>query len=160
MKVNRMLMQMLRTIMACLLFFTAHPCAGSHDVIQDEQIIFSFDNLFPSTPYKDALGACMQVLGYLDQLCHEHERGELASFSLVHDAFLGKVVSARHKVNALVSTIHNGAVVADDNVDYLNAILGYISKRYHDRIAHSERTMLASSMINEMTQQLLRITDL
>lgn len=152
-------MRTLGAIMAFALLVAERPCSGSFDVPQDEQIMLSFDNLFPSTPYKDALGACMQALGYLDQLCHEHERGELVTFGLVHDAFLGKVVSARYKVDALINTVRMGAVVADDNVNYLSAILGYIGQLYNDRIAKDERNTLASSMIHEMTQQVLRITD-
>jgi hypothetical protein len=155
MKINRMLIRMLGAIMALALLIAERPCSGS----LDEQITVSFDNLFPSTPYKDALGACMQVLGYLDQLCHEHERGELTSFGLVHDAFLGKVVSAHHKVDRLINTIRMGETVADDNVNYLSAILGYIGQLYKDRIAQEERNMLAASIIDDMTLKILRVTD-
>lgn len=160
MAMNKIVMQTLRIIIAFALLATTNPSLGSYDAFSDDAITLSFDNLFPSTPYKDALGACMQLLGYLNQLCNEHDRGELASFELVHDAFVGKIVAAQHKVKILVSSIHKGAIVADDNVDYLNAVLSYISKRYNDRIVKDECAMLASSMIDEMTQQLLGISDL
>lgn len=155
MKINRTLTRTLSTIIAIALLIGVAPCSGS----LDEKITLSFDSLFPSTPYKDALGACMQVLGYLDQLCHEHERGELVTFDLVHDAFLGKVVSAQQKVDALVTTIRMGASVADDNVHYLSTILGYIGQLYKDRIMQEQRNALASSIIDEMTQQVVRLAD-
>lgn len=150
-----MLMRVLSGMIVLALLMGESPCSGSHD----EQIPFSFDNIFPVTPYKDALGACMQVLGYLDQLCHEHERGELFTFRVVHDAFLGKVVSAQQKVDRLVSVMREGHMVADDNMIYLSSILGYISQLYKDRIAQGQRNMLATSIIDAMTQQMLQITD-
>lgn len=150
-----MLIRTLGAIMALALLMGERPCSGS----LDEQITISFDNLFPSTPYKDALGACMQVLGYLDQLCHEHDRGELVTFGLVHDAFLGKVFSAQHKVDRLVNTMRMGQTVADDNVNYLTAILGYIGQLYKDRIAQEQHNMLAVSIIDDMTLKILRVAD-
>lgn len=156
MKVNRTLIRMFSAIMALALLVGACTCSGA----LDEQVTLSFDSIFPSTPYKDALGACMQVLGYLDQLCHEHERGELVTFGLVHDAFLGKVVSAQQKVDRLVNAMKRGHSVADDNVNYLSAVLGYIGQLYKERIAQEQRNILATFIIDEMTLQILRTSDL
>ena len=136
-------------------FLSESPCSGS----RDEQITFSFDNLFPSTPYKDALGACMQVLGYLDQLCHEVERGDHGSFGLVHDAFLGKVVLAQQKVDHLVNIMRTGHMVADDNMNYLSLILEYIGQLYKERIAQEQRNMLAASMIDAMSSQIMHVAE-
>jgi hypothetical protein len=155
MKSNRTLIRTLGALIALALLIGENPCSGS----LDEQMTLSFDSLFPSTPYKDALGACMQVLGYLDQLCHEHDRGELDTFGFVHDAFLGKVVSAQQKVDRLVTTIRMGQIVADDNVNYLSTILGYIGQLYKDRIAQDQRNMQAASIIDEMTLQVVHLAD-
>jgi hypothetical protein len=155
MKINRTLIRTLGAITVLALLMGERPCSGS----LDEPMILSFDSLFPSTPYKDALGACMQVLGYLDQLCHEHERGELETFGLVHDAFLGKVVSAQQKVDRLISTMRMGQTVADDNVNYLSAILGYIGQLYKDRIAQEQHNMLAVSIIDDMTLKIVRVAE-
>jgi len=155
MKINGVSMRMLSVVIALMLLVGVSPCSGS----LDEQMTLSFDSVFPSTPYKDALGACMQVLGYLDQLCHEHDRAEQMSFGLVHDAFLGKVVIAQQKVTQLTKNIQLGAVVTDDNVNYLSAILGYISQLYQERIAQEQRNALAISVLNEMTMQVLHIIE-
>jgi hypothetical protein len=158
MKINKTLIRTLSAIIAFALLMGEKTCSGSLDIVHDEQMLLSFDSLFPCTPYKDALGACMQVLGYLDQLCHEHERGELATFGLVHDAFLGKVVSAQYKVERLVNAMDTGHRVDDDNVNYLSAILGYIGQLYKDRIAQEQRSTVATSIIDNMTLQILRAT--
>jgi len=131
------------------------PCIGAHD----DQIPLSFDSIFPATPYKDALGACMQVLGYLDQLCHEHDRGEQMAFTLVHDAFLGKVVAAQHKIGNLLQNISSGETVTDDNIIYLSAVLGHISQLYKERFSQDQRNALASTMIDEMALKVSRVTD-
>lgn len=153
MKINRTLVRLPGVMIVLALLVWTRPCIGA-----DEQIAFSFDSIFPPTPYKDALGACMQVLGYLDQLCQEQERGEHMAFGLVHDAFFGKVVSAQYKIKNLVENIQSGALVADDNVAYLSTILGYISTLYKDRIVQEQRNALATTMIDEMVARMAHIT--
>jgi hypothetical protein len=130
-------------------------CVDAHD----DKVMLSFDTIYPSTPYKDALGSCMQVLGYLDQLCHEHERGDQTVFCFVHDAFLGKVVLAQHRVAQLLENIESGALVADDNINYLSAILSYISKLYQERIVLEQRNTIALGMIDEMVDRVSRVTE-
>jgi len=143
-------MRMLSIGVMFVLLTGAVSCIGD----QNDQISLSFDSIFPSTPYKDALGSCMQVLGYLDQLCHEHERGEHAAFVLVHDAFLGKVVLAQNKVTHLATTMQSGAVVACDNVNYLAAIVNYINQLYQDRIHQEHRNDVAMRILNEISSQI------
>lgn len=126
---------------------------------QGDQILLSFDSIFPATPYKEALGSCMQALSYLDQLCHEHERGEEMTITLVHDAFLGKVTLAQHKLAHLIIDIQAGSIVADDNVHYLSAILGHIKQVYQERLDSNQRNTLAVGMIDDMVLQVSRIIE-
>lgn len=124
-----------------------------------DPIKLSFDSIFPATPYKDALGSCMQLLSCLDQLCHERERGEEMSIALVHDAFIGKLVQAQHKITHLTQSIDKGALVADDNLHYLSTVLGYITQLYQQRLEADQRTALATSMLESISAQLLSYTE-
>lgn len=155
MKIGTTSIRLLSVFITLALLVTALPCIGAYE----EQVNLSFDSIFPSTPYKDALGSCMQVLGYLDQLCHEHERGEEITFCLVHDAFLGKVVHAEHKVVQLIENIQSGAVVADDNVRYLGAIVAYINQLYQERIDQDQRNTLAMSALEGIAVQVSRLSE-
>ena len=155
MKIGNTSMRMLSVCITLALFM------GSNCPIdaQDDQMKLSFDTIFPATAYKDALGSCMQMLGYLDQLCYEHERAEEMSIALVHDAFFGKVVHAQHKITHLIADIKSGAVVADDNVHYLNTILSHINQLYQKRLDKDQRNTLAVSILEDMVSQVSRITE-
>lgn len=127
---------------------------------QGDRITLSFDSMFPATPYKDALGSCMQLLGYLDQLCHEHEIKEMIDVMLLHDAFLGKAVQAQYKVGHLVERIKTGHVVSDDNVDYLNTLLEHINKRYAECINTDRQSEVTKKVLYDMSYQVSHIGEL
>jgi hypothetical protein len=155
MKIGLTSIRLLSVFILFGLLVRVFPCIGT----QEDQVNFSFDSIFPTTPYKDALGSCMQVLGYLDQLCHEHQRGEQIAFCLVHDAFLGKVVHAEHKVTHLIKNIQSGAVVADDNVRYLSAIVTYINQLYRERIDEDQRNTLVMNSLEGIAVQVSRLSE-
>ncbi len=154
MKIGRTSIRMLGAFLALALLGL-----DTHVGAQEDQMKLSFDSIFPATPYKEALGSCMQVLGYLDQLCHEHQRGEEMAFCLVHDAFLGKVVSAQHKIANLLANIQTGAIVADDNVHYLSNVLTHINQLYQQHIDQNQRNTLSMNMLQEMAQQVSRLIE-
>lgn len=124
------------------------------DAQQEDLINLSFDSIFPTTPYKDALGSCMQVLGYLEQLSHECAKPDSKQEVLLYDALLGKIVSAQYKVIHLVTTIKDGLVVADDNVQYLDTLVHYINTVYQERITHVHHNALVVDILKDISKEL------
>lgn len=156
MKIDKTSMRMLSVYAMLALLGGVHSNIGA----QGDQIPLSFDSIFPATPYKDALGSCMQVLGYLDQLCLEHERSDEANILLLQDAFLGKVVCAQDKVAHLIADIKTGSIVADDNVHYLSTVLSYINRLYKERLNKNQHNVLATNILKNMSEQIARIGEL
>lgn len=117
---------------------------------ESDEIVISFDSLFPQTPYKETLGMCMQSLGYLEHMLSEHESKDLFVRTVWHDAFIGKLFLAHEKMTHLMKEVSLGHIVADDNLSYLEALVSHIFSMYTEKMAEKNQNKQVISLLLEM----------
>ncbi len=84
-------------------------------------IHFTFDSLFPSTPYKKVLTTCMQIRSSLPML-DEYKNSE-EDYAILSDLMIGRMTYLQNSVDVMLA---NKALIHGDDIEYLSTILYYM----------------------------------
>jgi len=117
---------------------------------------FTFDALFPSTPFKQVMMTCAQIRSSVSTL--ESYRDNDQDYETLGDLLVGRLTHLTIRVNDMLK---DRRVMHNDDIEYLIAILEYMADEmkvaFQGNLA--ERGQSASALIEGMKSKLMLVIE-
>ena len=133
-------------MLCCVSMFSCALRATQIRKSTKDQVVISFDTIFPSLPYKKALDLCMQLYGELDELATEISKNGVSNNDkvLISDAMIGKVVCLQGAIYSLIKNPHD---VSIDNIEYMIELLARMEVRNNELPNDNAREIILSNIL-------------
>jgi len=131
------------------------PVTGLTEAMQSDQSdrqVVSFDTLFPTSAFKNALDTCMRMWGSIDHLKEQTLAGVNRLF--LHDAMIGQVIALRVSVEDLLDEYAKGSTVYMDDVVYLLNVLNYVGQAYQNVVPATRLHAIAHRVLRSVKMEL------